>query len=341
MVNFRMWVKALTTIPKVTGKEWQELDLVSRWLIMTRSGVTTVTIFSCAVAGLLAWTEGHFRFIPWLIVTLGLFIAHGTNNILNDLTDYSRGVDTDNYFRSMYGPHPLVHGFHDKKTQIIYFVASGMIAVLAGIYALFYTGFDPVVIAFIASGAFFLLLYTFPLKTIALGELSIFLVWGPIMITGVYYVLTQDWDWHVVLASVPVGLSVMSINLGKHIDKLAEDRRKRVFTLPTVIGEAASRYLDIISLVAAYGVVLYLVFVLRYLSPVMVIVFLAGKWLFYSLAVLTKPKPEQPPDGYPAWPVWFAGFTFLHNRWFISLFMLGLLLNLLLRIYFPEFWISV
>lgn len=80
-----MWKTALSTLVKMEKKEeWDKLDILSKWLIATRSAVTTVTFYSCVIAGLLAWRDGHFALLPWLIVTLGLFIAHGTNNLLND-----------------------------------------------------------------------------------------------------------------------------------------------------------------------------------------------------------------------------------------------------------------
>ena len=47
------------------------------------------------------------------------------------------------------------------------------------------------VIILFAFGALVLLFYTWPLKHIALGELSIFLMWGPIMVSGVYLVLSK------------------------------------------------------------------------------------------------------------------------------------------------------
>jgi 1,4-dihydroxy-2-naphthoate octaprenyltransferase len=337
-MNIRMWWKALSIIPQISKEEWDELDVVAKWLIMTRSAVTTVSIFSSIVAGLFAWRDGKFDFLPWLIVTLGLFLAHGANNILNDYTDFSRGLDKDNYFRAIYGPHPLVHGFHDKKTQLRYFVASGVLALLAGAYAYYYTGFDSNILILIGIGAFFLLLYTYPLKYFALGELSIFFIWGPVMIGGVYYVLARQIDWNVIWASVAVGLSVMSINLGKHIDKLEDDKQRRVFTLPVVIGETIARYLDIIALIAVYGIIVYLIFANRFFTPVMLIVFLAAKPLFYALAVLSKPRPEEPPEEYPGWPIWFSGFTFLHNRRFTMLFILGVLIDTLLRVFVPTFW---
>ncbi|MFH1523348.1 MAG: prenyltransferase, partial [Chloroflexota bacterium] len=111
-INFAMWKTALSTLVKMEKKEeWDGLDIVSKWLIATRSAVTIVTLYSCVIGGLLAWRYGHFAWLLWIIITLGLFIAHGTNNFLNDYTDFSRGVDKDNYFRTQYGVHPLVQGF--------------------------------------------------------------------------------------------------------------------------------------------------------------------------------------------------------------------------------------
>ena len=162
-INFGMWRKASWQLIKMDNKkEWDALDIVSKWLIATRSAVTLVTVYSCIIAGILAARDGYFSWVPFLIVTLGLFLAHGTNNLLNDYTDYSRGVDKDNYFRTQYGVHPLVQGFFTKPQQIRWFIVSGILATLAGVYALFYTNFDRTVITLFAVGAVVLLLYTYP-----------------------------------------------------------------------------------------------------------------------------------------------------------------------------------
>jgi 1,4-dihydroxy-2-naphthoate octaprenyltransferase len=341
-INFKMWGKALSTLVKMDNKqEWDALDVISKWLIATRSAVTNVTVYACAIAGLLAIRDHHFSFLPWLIVTLGLFIAHGANNLLNDFTDFSRGVDKDNYFRTQYGVHPLVQGFWTKRQQVTWFLVSGVLAFLAGIYALFYTNFSPVVIGLFAFGTLVLLFYTWPLKYLGLGELAIFLIWGPILVAGVYIVLARGWTdnvWSIALAGVPFGLSVVSINFGKHIDKSAEDKKKGVGTLPVRIGEKAARYINIAILILIYVVILYLVFVPFFFTPVMLIVFLAGKRLLYAVGALTKPRPAEPPKEWPGWPTWFSGFAFYHNRLFSNLFLLGLLADTLLRILLPNFW---
>lgn len=341
-IDFAMWRTSLWTLVKMDRKEdWDLLDVVSKWLIATRSAVTTVTLYAGIIAGLLAWRDNTFAFLPWLVVTLGLFIAHGANNLLNDYTDFSRGVDQNNYFRTQYGVHPLVQGFWNKATQLRWFAASGALAVLSGIFALVYTGFSPLVLALFAFGAAALLLYTWPLKYLGLGELSIFLIWGPVLVAGVYLVLNQGWSenvWNVALAGVPFGLSVASINVGKHIDKMKADRQKGVGTLPVRIGEKAARYVNMAALVLIYAVIFYLIFGPRYFTPVMLVTLLAGRRLLLALGVLSKPHPDQPPEGFKLWPTWFSAFNFYHNRLFAGLFILGLFADTLLRILAPGFW---
>jgi|SRR5271157_206413 len=338
-INIKMWGTAASQLVQMDDpKEWAALDFISKWLIATRSGVTTVTIYSCIIAALMAWRDNTFSWLPWLIVTIGLFIAHGTNNLLNDYTDYSRGIDKDNYFRIQYGVHPLVQGFWSKPQQLRWFAVSGGLATLSGVYALFYTHFNPVVILMFAFGALMLLFYTYPLKYFALGELAIFLIWGPIMIAGVYFVLAQHWNWNVALAGIPFGLCVASINVGKHIDKRLEDKAKGVTTLPVLIGETAARILNIATIVLAYGVVLYLIFVSHYFTPVMLIVFIASREAWKALKRLSKPRPTEPPQGYPIWPRWFSTVSFVHNRTFGNMFLLGLLLDSFLRVFLPLYW---
>ena len=337
-INFAMWRKASWELINMDNKqEWDALDVISKWLIATRSAVTAVTVYSCIIAGMLAWRDDVFALLPWLIITLGLFIAHGTNNLLNDYTDYSRGVDKDNYFRTQYGVHPLVQNFWSKSKQIQWFIVSGVLATLSGIFALFYTSFNPVIIGLFVFGAIVLMAYTYPFKYWGLGEFAIFLIWGPIMISGVYLVLAfgSNGDmsnvWKVALAGVPFGLSVASINIGKHIDKMKDDKAKGVGTFPVRVGQTFARYTDIFSIVMAYGIVIYLV-ATGYFTTFMLLILFAAQRAMYAVAVLSKPRPEAAPQGFEAfWPTWFSGFCFYHNRMFGGLFVIGILLDTFFR----------
>lgn len=342
--TFAMWRKTLSQLIKMEDKkEWDSLDILSKWFIATRSAVGTITLYSGLIGGLLAWQYLHaaekpFNFLMWLILTLGLFIAHGTNNLINDYTDFSRGIDKDNYFRTQYGVHPLAQGFWDKATHLRWFFVSGLLATLAGVYALFYTNFAAISIWFFAVGAFILLFYTYPLKYIGIGELSIFIIWGPMMIGGVYFVLTGIWSWAVVLASIPIGLNVVTINLGKHTDKLKEDKVKKVRTLPVIVGEPAARFITMSAIVLSYIITLYLIFVTHFFTPVMLLIFVAIKPAQVALQRLSNPRPLEAPVGYPIWPRWFSTVCFVHNRVFSNYFVLALIVETTLRTFFPTFW---
>ncbi len=332
-MNFKLWIQALRIIPQVTKAEWQNLDIVSRWLISTRAAVLVMTFISAAIAGLFAYIDGNFHWNSWLLVTFGLIMAHASNNLINDYTDHIKGVDKDNYYRAQYGPQPLEHGLLSVKQVMTYILFTGILAVIPGVILALQGGL-PVVMLMLA-GAIFVLFYTYPLKYIGLGELAVLIVWGPLMIGGGYYVITGNWNWNVIIASIPYAISVTTVLFGKHIDKFAEDKLKKIYTLPVIIGEKLARYTTIGLMLLQYLIVVYLV-IIGFFSPVLLIVFLAIPKLIETIRTFLKKKPKTPPKDYPkgSWPIWFVGYAFLHNRRWGTLFMLGLISTAIIKAIF-------
>src|SRR3990172_7815399 len=338
-MNFAMWKKALNVIPEVSKEEWDGLDVISKWLISTRAAVLIMTFISAALAGLFAWRDGSFNFIPWIVLVFGLIMAHASNNIFNDYTDFVRGVDKDNYYRTMYGAQPIASGLMTRRQHLTYFFITALIALAFGLYLIWYTGFSATTWILLGLGAFFVLFYTWPLKGMAMGELAVLIVWGPLMIGGGYYVLTQQWSWFVVVASLHYVLGVTTVIFGKHIDKLDMDKAKGIHTLPVVIGEKASRYVVLAMMIAPYLLTLYLIAV-RFFTPVMLIVLLALPSFLKIYPIFLRPKPETRPEGQIGWPLYFVGYAFFNNRKFGSLFMFGLLIDVVLRLvpFTQNFW---
>jgi 1,4-dihydroxy-2-naphthoate octaprenyltransferase len=134
---------------------------------------------------------------------------------------------------------------------------------------------------------------------------------------------------------------VTTVIFGKHIDKRAIDKEKKIYTLPVVIGEKAARYTVLAMMVLPYLMVLYLIAV-QYFTPVMLIVFIAIPQFIKIYPQFLKPKPETRPEGFPegqgGWPLFFAAQAFVNNRTFGMWFVLGLIADIILRLIFPAFW---
>ncbi|NPV75624.1 MAG: prenyltransferase [Anaerolineae bacterium] len=328
-MNPALWIKALRVIPRISKEEWEKLDLISKLLISSRAAVVVMTFISAAIAGLLALRDGQFHLGRWILLTIGLTFAHATNNLLNDLTDYNRGVDKDNYYRTQYGPQVLEQGLVTKKVLLSYAALTGGIALAAGIPLVIFGGVRALLL--LIAGIVFVLFYTWPLKYIGLGELAVIIVWGPLMIGGGYDVITGVWDWNVVIASLPFALGATTVIFGKHIDKLQEDKAKNIHTLPVILGEKLSRSVAIGMIVLQYLLVFYLVAV-GYFSPVMLAVVLALYDAIRPLRMYLKPRPtEPPPDLQPGvWPMWFVAASFVHNRTFGMIFLAAMIIQVFL-----------
>lgn len=328
-MNIKMWTQALRIIPRISKEEWNQLDIISKWLIATRAAVLVMTFLSAAFAGIFAYRAGDFHWGLWLLIAFGLVMAHATNNLLNDYTDYVKGVDQDNYYRAQYGPQPLVHGLLTKRQLLTYAGVTGIIALACGVILIFLRG--GYTFLFLGLGIFFVLFYTWPLKYIALGEIAVLIVWGPLMIGGGYYVITGNWDWNVLVGSLPYALGVTGVIFGKHIDKYQVDKEKNIHTLPVVIGEQRARIIMIVMFMVQYLAIAYLI-IAGFFTPVLLVVVFAIPTLLQILPMFREPKPDEKPEDFPdVWPNYFVAAAFQHNRHFGTYFLLGIILDTILQ----------
>ena len=325
------WKEVMDTANLSAGKQ---MDVVSKWLIITRAAVFTMTATSGMIGGLLAAAVAENP--DWLnfgLAFVGLVIAHAANNMNNDYFDMEGGVDTDDYARAQYAPHPVLSGMLTKRglgRAVVILNAIDLLILIA-----LYVRTDWPVIAFALAGLFISVFYVAPplkLKHHGLGEPGVFLVWGPLMIGGTFYVtagvLPPGGVW---LATIPYALAVATVLMGKHIDKREADKVKGIHTLPVLIGERASLRINMALMVAFYLIVVALVLT-GTLGVWVLLVLLAVPRLKTATEIYRKPKPTQPPENYPVWPLWFVSWAFYHNKRAGLLFVIGLVINLLVPV---------
>jgi 1,4-dihydroxy-2-naphthoate octaprenyltransferase len=323
----RNWQHALSTGNPSPGR----IDPVSRWLVLTRASVLPMTITAAAIAGLLAaFADDHVRWWLFALAAGGLVLAHIANNLMNDLFDLEVGADTDTYPRALYAPHPVLSGMITRRGLLSAALVINTID-LAILVVLFVARGWPVV-AFALGGFLLSVAYTAPplrLKKHGLGEPTVLVVWGPLMVGGTYYAATGNLPAEVVVASLPYALLCTSVLMGKHIDKIPWDARDGTNTLPVLLGERAARAVTQAMMVAFYVLVALLVGVGTFPIAAL-LVMLAVPKLVKIWPAFSQPKPSEPPQGFPIWPLWYAALAFVHTRRAGGLLVLGLIVGVIL-----------
>jgi 1,4-dihydroxy-2-naphthoate polyprenyltransferase len=320
VTSLARWRHALSTVNPPSG----ELDFVSRWLVITRAGVLPMTLTAGAIAGLLAVGRHDFAAGWFALAFIGIVLAHVSNNIVNDLFDTEVGLDTDDYPRALYAPHPILSGMISRAGLIRAAVAVNLADVVILVALVVARGW--IVLAFGVAGVLLNVAYTAPplrLKKRGLGELDVLLVWGPLMIAGTYYSAVGSVPWQVWPASIPYGLLCTAVLMGKHIDKIPWDSREGVATLPVLLGEPLARRVTEALMVLFYVAVVACV--IAGALPWPALASFGGLPLAWrALKALRRPRPERPPRGFPVWPLWFAAFAFTHTRRAGALLVAGL-----------------
>jgi 1,4-dihydroxy-2-naphthoate polyprenyltransferase len=314
------WRYALRTSNPPDGP----IDVVTRWIVISRAAVLPMTLVAGLVAGLLAARAPAFDW-RWLVLAIvGITLAHLANNLMNDLYDTSAGSDTESYPRALYAPHPILSGLVTRRALVVSVLVINA-ADLAILVVLALARGWPVV-AFALAGFVLSVAYTAPplrLKKHGLGEADVLVVWGPLMVGGTYYAAVGSLPWQVLLASLPYALLCTSVLMGKHIDKIPYDEPLGIRTLPVLLGERRARGATL-ALMAGF-----------YLLIVVCVIVGALSWLallalggLYRLVTVwpwfRQSHPAQPPRPVPVWPLWFAALAFVHLRLAGPLLVLGL-----------------
>lgn len=302
-------------------------DGVTKWLVISRSCVFSMTLTSGLIGVMLAAENYAVNWGLALLAVLGLIIAHAANNIINDWTDVRTGVDTEDYPRAQYSVHPLLGGLTTPNGLLTAF----FILTLTDAAIMIYLSqvINPLVAAFAVSGFVLSITYTGILKRSGFGELTAMIVWGPLMIAGTAYVASSgQLSPNIWWSTLPYGLIVASVLVGKHIDKIDADIGVGVRSIPVMLGEKRALILNKATFIIFYLMIIALVS-LGLTGPWILLTFLAIRRLRTTWKIYSEPKPAEPPEDWTVWPLWFVGWAMHFNRQAGEFFVLGLLLNIL------------
>lgn len=232
-------------------------SLYRDWLLACRPWSFSMTTISVTGGAAMSAVDGPFHWGLYFLTLGGMIILHAATNLINDYFDVRSGVDTVEASTAQYRPHPLVEGRLRTKAVLIVCLCLYGVASIIGLYLAVTRGWVILGIGLVGAVASFT--YTAPplkYKYNALGEVSVFIMWGPLMFEGAYYVQRNSFSAEALWVSLPFGGLVALVLLVNNLRDVENDQSKGIRTLPILIGKKNGMRLYVTLVVLAYLAVL-------------------------------------------------------------------------------------
>ena len=210
----------------------------------------TASVLPIATGGVVAWTQGHFNWLLWLLAFIGGVSLHAGTNVINEIYDVRHGIDS---ITSPRASHAIVKGAVKERGAFALAFSFFALTALIGLALVYERGLPMLLLGVIGlvSGYF----YTAPpvhYKYRAMGVPLVFLLMGPLMTLGGYFAASGRFDWAAVAVSVPLGFLVAAILHGNEWRDVSEDTRLGFTTLSAQIGKMNAHWLYVGLVLGAY-----------------------------------------------------------------------------------------
>ncbi|KPK00185.1 MAG: hypothetical protein AMS20_15300 [Gemmatimonas sp. SG8_28] len=220
------------------------------WLQATRPFSFTASIVPVLLGTVLGAFAGSFH--PWLAVValVGGLAIHAGANLVSDYYDFRNGVDAED----TYGSSGVLTGrLLTPQEVFLGGLVAFAIAAAAGAYLVTVRGPVILLLGLIGVlGGFFYTARPLGYKYRALGDIGIFLLFGPLMVLGAFFVQAGALSWLPLIVALPVGFLVTAILHANNLRDIPFDGRAGIKTLAMVAGGRGSRAIYATLLVGAY-----------------------------------------------------------------------------------------
>jgi 1,4-dihydroxy-2-naphthoate octaprenyltransferase len=220
------------------------------WFEITRPFSFTASTVPVAAGGALAALDRRLDPLLFLGALIASVLLHVGTNVVNEIYDVRKGIDS---ITSPRASHALLKGRLAEREAFALAAAAFGGAAAIGLWLVAARGWPVAVLGL--AGLIGGLGYTAPpleYKFHALGPPLVFLLMGPLMVVGAYYVSSGAVSWDALLVSLPVGLLVTAILHGNEWRDVSEDARAGISTLSIRAGRRAAHSLYLSLVVGAY-----------------------------------------------------------------------------------------
>lgn len=183
---------------------------------------------------------------------LSVMAVQATANLANSYADFKKGIDT----KETAGDRTLVDNLVSPRTLLILAIFCFLWWCAFVVRVLLATSFHPAVVSMPALGTFLALGYTLgrsPLKYMGLGDLAVFLAFGPPLMAFGSAVLIGSVQWETIVFTVPVTLYVVATLHANNYRDIEADKKAGAITLAIRLGHQASLHYYSVLLVGAHA----------------------------------------------------------------------------------------
>src|SRR5918996_1365049 len=220
------------------------------WVEIAGPFSLTASIVPVAAGAALAAVDGSFSWPLFATALVASVLLQIGTNVTNEIYDVRKGIDT---IVSPRASHAIVEGKVREAEATSIVAASFAGAVAIGVWLIAVRGWPVALLGVVGLLAGFG--YTgppFAYKYRALGVPLVFVLMGPLMVVGSYFVVSGSFSWDAVALSIPIGLLVAAILHGNEWRDISEDARAGIETLSTRFGRRAAHIAYVALIVGAY-----------------------------------------------------------------------------------------
>lgn len=251
----------------------KRLTPAQAWLMAARPKTLPAALAPVILGGSIAVADGRFAVGPALAALAGALLLQIGSNLANDYFDYFKGADTPDRL----GPTRVTAAgiLTPAQVRVGMAVVFGL-AVLVGLYLVWVGGWPILTVGVAAILA--ALAYTGgpkPFGYLGLGDLTVFIFFGPIAVCGTYYVQALTVTPAPAVASLPLGALITNILVVNNLRDIDTDRRAGKYTLAVRFGRTGARM--------EYGFLLAVAYVTPFL------LWLGGGSVWILLPLVTVP----------------------------------------------------
>lgn len=233
-------------------------NFISALIIAARPKTLSAVVVPIAIGLTLAQRDQSIDY--WVVLTIILFglSIQICTNFANDYFDFIKGTDNS----SRQGPMRVMqHGLMSKRQMQLLIIAILLISIILGILLMQSGGVQILFLAVICGAL--AIAYTggpFPLAYLGLGDIFVFIFFGPIASGYTYFLLTQNFSSLSFIAGIAPGLISTAILVANNIRDYDNDKASGKQTLVVRFGKNFGRieYLCLITSSALLPIILSL-----------------------------------------------------------------------------------